>query len=59
MKIKIWVATLDGNTRDAHAGADGQEVPIDMPFNVGGEALMFPGDPNGSAENVINCRCSN
>jgi len=58
MRIKIWVATLDGHTRDAHAGADGQEVPIDMPFNVGGEKLMYPGDPNGSAENVINCRCS-
>lgn len=58
MKIKIWVATLDGHTRDAHAGADGQEVPIDMPFNVGGESLMFPGDPSGSADNVINCRCT-
>jgi HK97 family phage portal protein len=58
MKIKIWVATLDHRTRHAHGAADGQEVPIDMPFNVGGESLMFPGDPNGSAENVINCRCT-
>jgi len=25
---------------------------------VGGERLMYPGDPSGSAENVINCRCA-
>jgi HK97 family phage portal protein len=58
LRTKIWVATLDHRTRHAHSEADGQEVPIDMPFNVGGEKLMFPGDPNGSAENTINCRCS-
>jgi hypothetical protein len=33
-------------------------VPLDKPFNVSGQNLMFPGDPNGSAGNVINCRCS-
>ena len=27
------------------------------PFNVGGELLMYPSDPKGSAANVINCRC--
>jgi hypothetical protein len=27
-------------------------------FRVGGEELMMPGDSNGSAFNVINCRCS-
>ncbi len=56
MPIKIWVSVLSGETRDAHAEADGQEVPIDMPFNVGGESIMYPGD--GSPENSINCRCS-
>jgi hypothetical protein len=34
------------------------KVPLDKPFNVGGEKLMFAGDPKGSAGNVINCRCS-
>jgi HK97 family phage portal protein len=58
LRTKIWVATNDHRTRHAHAAADGQEVPLDMPFTVGGEALMFPGDSNGSAENTINCRCS-
>jgi len=52
--IKIWVAVMDGNTRDIHAMVDGQEVPFDRPFSNG---LMFPGDPSGSARNVINCRC--
>ncbi len=56
--IKIWVAVLDSKTRDAHANLDGVELPIDQPFNVNGQSMMFPGDPRGGAENTINCRCS-
>jgi uncharacterized protein with gpF-like domain len=48
----------DGDTRDAHDEADGQEVGTDEDFAVGGEALRFPADPAGSAGNTINCRCS-
>jgi hypothetical protein len=33
-------------------------VPFNSKFSVGGESLQRPGDPNGSASNVINCRCS-
>lgn len=55
---KRWVSTLDGRTRDRHQGVDGQEVGIDEPFDVDGESLMYPGDLAGSAENVINCRCT-
>jgi hypothetical protein len=29
-----------------------------VPFDIGGEALMYPGDPAGSAGQVINCRCA-
>lgn len=54
LTIKIWVAVMDGATRDSHAAVDGEERPIDRPFSNG---LMFPGDPNGPAEEVINCRC--
>ncbi len=54
MPIKIWVAVLDSETRDSHAEMDGEEVPIDNAFSNG---LMFPSDPNGSAEETINCRC--
>lgn len=56
--IKIWVAVGDLNTRDAHLQADGQERPLNMPFDVGGEKLMYPGDPAGAAENTVNCRCT-
>jgi SPP1 gp7 family putative phage head morphogenesis protein len=55
---KRWVATKDDRTRPAHKEADGQEVDLDKPFIVGGEKMMYPGDENASAENVINCRCT-
>lgn len=55
---KTWVAVLDESTREAHAEADGQEVPIDESFEVDGEDIAFPGDPSGSPGNVINCRCA-
>lgn len=55
---KEWVAAEDERTRVEHAEADGQIVDMDQAFQVGGEMLMYPGDPDGSAGNVINCRCS-
>jgi HK97 family phage portal protein len=58
VETKEWLATRDSRVRDDHAGADGQEVGVDEAFNVGGEQLEFPGDPNGSAWNVVNCRCT-
>lgn len=61
---KQWISTRDARTRRPprddfdHFHANGQKVPEKAPFNVSGEALMFPGDPNGSAGNIINCRCT-
>lgn len=52
-----WVASMGERTRDDHREANGQLVGMYEPFKVGGESLMYPGDPNGSAEQVINCRC--
>jgi len=54
---KTWTATEDENTRETHSDADGQTVPLDEPFTVGGAELMFPGDPDGPPEEIINCRC--
>jgi hypothetical protein len=54
---RTWNAMDDDRTRDAHADADGQEVGVDEAFDVGGEELMYPGDPAGSDENTLNCRC--
>lgn len=52
-----WIAASDERTRDDHNAADGQVVGVNEPFDVGGEALMYPGDPSGSPEQIVNCRC--
>lgn len=56
--VKTWLCAPDERTRDAHLEANGSVVAIDEPFYVDGEPLMYPGDPSGSAGNVINCRCT-
>ena len=53
----MWLSSRDPKVRESHAAADGQRVKIGDLFNVGGEELEYPGDPSGSPENVINCRC--
>lgn len=55
---KTWITVGDDRVRPAHAAANGETVPINQPFIVGGEKLFFPGDPRGSPWNIINCRCS-
>ena len=55
--VKVWDSSGDARTRPEHAMADGQAVPMSQPFMVGGEPLMYPGDPAGSAANTIQCRC--
>lgn len=54
-----WDATLDELTRPHHYLADGLTVPIDEPFIIDGEMMMFPGDDSlgATAKNLINCRC--
>lgn len=41
--------------RPAHLAAEGQIRDIDKPFNVGGQELMYPRDPAGSARNTVRC----
>ncbi len=55
---KTWLATPDERTRIDHRHAHGQTVPVQQPFTVSGEQLMYPGDPSASDALVINCRCS-
>lgn len=52
---KEWMATLDGRTRHSHAAIDGEKVSTDKKFSNG---CMYPGDPNGPAWEVYNCRCT-
>lgn len=54
---KTWTAIDDSVTRPDHSEADGQTVPVDQPFIVGGFEGMYPGDANLPDEEVINCRC--
>ena len=56
-KKKMWVCQLLPTSRDSHVLANGQTVGIDEYFSVGSDLLQFPGDPTGSAEEVINCLC--
>lgn len=54
---KTWSAR-NVNTRDTHAALDGVTIPQDEAFHlIDGDSLMYPGDPNGRAENVISCHC--
>jgi HK97 family phage portal protein len=65
IEYKAWLSSHGPNVRPAHAlaeddyseGGDPGPIPIDEPFLVDGEELMYPGDPSGSAGNVINCQC--
>lgn len=54
---KMWIATLDNRTRDAHRGLDGQTVPYNEPFHSSLGDIMRPGDPSAAPANVYNCRC--
>lgn len=54
---KRWNTTEDERTRVSHREADGQNRDMEEEFTVQGENLDFPGDPDASASNVINCRC--
>lgn len=72
-RVKEWVAVEDHRTRDfgegdgvvdefSHRHMHGKQAAMDEPFKVpskygGTDLLMYPGDPNGAAGNVINCRC--
>ena len=62
---KEWLSVRDDRTRGQkkgdefdHFDADGEIVGIDEPFVNTGEELDFPGDPAGSAGNIIQCRCT-
>jgi len=55
---KQWQATNDPRTRPTHHEADGQSVPFNEPFMVGGFPGMYPGDPVLPPQEGIQCRCT-
>lgn len=50
-----WLTDGDNLVRESHAEQDGERIDIGDTFSNG---LMFPGDQNGDASEVINCRCT-
>ena len=52
---KQWLAALDSRTRGSHRHLDGEVVELDAEFSDG---LKYPGDPDGPASEVYNCRCT-
>ncbi|WP_366294407.1 phage minor head protein [Paenibacillus sp. AN1007] len=57
-KGKKWRSAAGTRTRKTHRKANGQVVDLDKPFKVGKSKLMYPGDPAGDPEEIINCRCA-
>jgi hypothetical protein len=58
---RFWHHTRDARTREAHRQIDGMNpdgVGLNEPFNTPLGPLMYPGDPSGTAENTIQCRCT-
>ena len=54
---KQWRRSTKLHSRPAHDAADGQVKPVDEPFEVGGERLMYPRDPSALPAETVNCGC--
>jgi len=52
-----WDSAGDSATRDSHRAADGQIRQQGEAFDIGGFAMMYPGDQSAPASEVVNCRC--
>jgi hypothetical protein len=54
----VWRTAHDERVRASHRPMDGQVRRAGMPFTTGaGASLLYPGDPQGPASEVIACRC--
>lgn len=52
---KEWITARDERVRSSHRHLHGKVLDIEDIFDNG---CAFPGDPNGSAKETINCRCT-
>jgi uncharacterized protein with gpF-like domain len=68
---KLWIAAKDHRTRHSHRKVDGDRIDSEGRFQVpvyksiggvqvqiGYDLMRGPGDPDATAGNVINCRCT-
>jgi HK97 family phage portal protein len=55
-----WLTSEDDRVRDSHDAVDGEEAAVGESFPSPPLSceMQFPGDPDGDAEEVINCRCT-
>ncbi len=59
VKNKMWLTARDESVRGTHQAIDGEAVPIDGVFETpDGNTLRYPGDPDASPAEIINCRCT-
>lgn len=52
-----WHTARDNKVREAHSELDGKSVPYGQPFQSILGPIRYPGDPQATAANVVNCRC--
>lgn len=57
VEAQEWLTARDNAVRDDHAAADGQVARLGEYFDIGGTAMLYPGDPAGGPEQCCNCRC--
>lgn len=58
-RYKTWVTEKDNRVRKDHALKDGKKIPINNYFVFPDCRMLYAHDElNGSARQVINCRCS-
>ena len=56
IKLEVkWLSTSDGRTRSTHKHMNGETIKVGGTFSNG---LRYPGDPEGKAGEVYNCRCT-
>lgn len=59
---KRWIYTHDGKTRDAHVTIPSlnseRKVTLNDTFDSALGPIRFPGDPDASGANTVNCRCT-
>ena len=55
---KTWRTMQDMRVRETHRDVDGETLPLDEYFIVGGYEMMVPRDPEVDApEETVGCRC--
>jgi SPP1 gp7 family putative phage head morphogenesis protein len=53
---KVWITAKDERVRGSHRRLEGKKADVEDSFPD--TVLKFPGDPDGEAKDVVNCRCT-